>query len=103
MKTAPTAEPCKQFVRNLHQKIKTELFSNPPPGLNGCTSQFGGIPSVRLYLLLEEPLHTARMLSRTAVLKQLTNFRGDGCRGTFACAHGGYCAEALLFVFTLLS
>ena len=47
----------KKLIRDSHKEVDPELLSNLPPKADGYFAKFGGVPSVRLDLILEEPLH----------------------------------------------
>ena len=50
----------------------------------GNFAQFGGVPSARLHLVLEEVLHLFGVRRRAAVDQDATNVRGDVGRWSWA-------------------
>src|SRR5580692_12329493 len=96
--------PGEQLVCNAQKKVETKLFSNPAAETDGYSAQFGGIPSVRFDLVLEEPLHTVRVLSGAAVPEQMPDLSRDAFRGGWSCGHSvSDCVEAALGVRKALS
>src|ERR1700722_10538301 len=72
--------PRKKLVRNLHQKVQSELLSDFPTRVSRCPAQISRIPPMRFDFIFEKPLHAGGVLGGAAVFQLTANLRGNCSR-----------------------
>ena len=76
-----------QLVGNLNQKIQALLANDGSPKPDRYFAQFGGVPTTRLDLLFEEPLHTLGVGSGAAVFENAADVGRDVGGSDFSLRH----------------
>jgi hypothetical protein len=76
-----------QLIRHLHQKVELVLTQDFFAATSYRASQVRRIPSVRLDLFFEEPLHSRRVLSRPTIFQCAANLCSYCFRSCFCSGH----------------